>query len=142
MASSRINMPSPQLSPRCGLGLALVAGLFAGLIAVGCKPTAEPETRPATAPPAVEEPAGPPLFVDATASSGISFTYRNGEDTANHLSILESLGGGVGLIDYDGDGLLDVFLPGGGGFEGPEKKTIVGFPCKLYRNLGGCSKCA
>src|SRR4029077_10708295 len=84
------------------------------------------------------EPAGPPLFQDVTASSGIDFTYHNGEDTANHLSILESLGGGVGLIDYDGDGLLDVFIPGGGGFDGPDKKTIVGFPCKLYRNLGGC----
>ena len=76
------------------------------------------------------------MFEDITTSSGISFTYRNGEDTANHLSILESLGGGAGLIDYDGDGFLDVFLPGGGGFEGENKKTIVGRPCKLYRNLG------
>src|SRR5438105_1615698 len=25
-----------------------------------------------------------------------------------HLSILETLGGGAGLLDYDGDGLLDV----------------------------------
>ncbi|HBI42996.1 MAG TPA: hypothetical protein DDY78_09080, partial [Planctomycetales bacterium] len=52
-----------------------------------------------------EGPAGPPLFEDVTAASGLSFTYRNGEETADHLAILESLGGGVGLIDYDGDGL-------------------------------------
>jgi hypothetical protein len=52
------------------------------------------------------------------------------------MSILESLGGGVGLIDFDGDGLLDVFLPGGGGYAGPDKRDIVGLPCKLYRNLG------
>jgi hypothetical protein len=83
-----------------------------------------------------EELAGPALFEDITAASGVRFTYRNGEDTANHLSILESLGGGVGLIDFDGDGLLDVFLPGGGGFAGKDKRDIVGFPCKLYRNLG------
>src|SRR5204863_3982022 len=31
---------------------------------------------------------------------------------------------------------LDVFLPGGGGFAGKDKKDIVGYPCKLYRNLG------
>ena len=54
-----------------------------------------------------------------------------------HLAILESLGGGAGLIDFDGDGLLDLFLPGGGDFVGPEMKEIVGFPSKLYRNLGG-----
>ena len=34
-----------------------------------------------------------------------------------HLAILESLGGGIGLIDFDGDGLLDIFVPGGGYYE-------------------------
>ena len=118
--------------------LVIVVGLFAGLTGVGCKPPspAPPDERPANAPPAEEE-VGLPLFEDITAGTGINFSYRNGEDTANHSSILESLGGGVGLIDYDGDGLLDVCLPGGGGFDGADKKTIVGSPCKLYRNLGG-----
>jgi hypothetical protein len=83
-----------------------------------------------------EGPAGPPLFEDVTAASGLSFTYRNGEETADHVAILESLGGGVGLIDYDGDGLMDVFVTGGGGYAGPDGKNIVGRPCKLYRNLG------
>ncbi len=87
-------------------------------------------------PPPVEEKPLPALFEDITSTAGIPFTYRNGEDTANHLSILESLGGGVGLIDYDGDGLLDVFLPGGGVFTGPDKKQIVGAPSKLFHNLG------
>src|SRR5207245_4904231 len=78
------------------------------------------------------------LFEDVTKASGIAFTYRNGEDiTPPHLSILESLGGGVALIDYDGDGLLDVFIPGGGYFDGPDKKQIKGHPCKLFKNLGG-----
>jgi hypothetical protein len=81
---------------------------------------------------------GPDLFEDVTAASGIDFTYRNGEEGSPHLSILESLGGGVALIDYDGDGLLDVFLPGGGYFDGLEKKEIKGHPCKLFKNLGNC----
>jgi hypothetical protein len=83
----------------------------------------------------VPEDAGPAFFVDATKDSGIEFTHRNGEE-ANQLSILESLGGGVGLIDYDGDGRLDVFLTGGGGFGGDTGKEIIGVPCKLFRNLG------
>src|SRR5262245_22451053 len=106
------------------LSLFMAAGILA---TAGCNkrdpaPPVNPEEQK------IDEPAGPPVFEDITAASGIDFTYRNGEDTANHLSILESLGGGVALIDYDGDGLLDVFIPGGGGFAGKDKKDIIGFP--------------
>jgi hypothetical protein len=56
--------------------------------------------------------------------------------TVGHLAILESLGGGAGLIDFDRDGRLDVFLTGGGTYTGDNRRTIVGNPCKMYRNLG------
>src|SRR5262245_60326465 len=74
-----------------------------------------------------------PFFRDVTAETGVRVRHRNREE-ARHFSILESLGGGVGLIDYDGDGLLDLFVVGGGTFEGWD---IRGAPCKLFRNLGG-----
>src|SRR5262249_23478600 len=65
------------------------------------------------------------LFDDITLESGIQFTYHNGEE-ANHYSILESLGGGVALLDYDGDGLLDIVVTGGGYFGGKDQRIIVG----------------
>lgn len=81
------------------------------------------------------DPADSAWFRDRTVDTGIDFRYQNGQE-AGHLAILEALGGGVALIDYDGDGLLDIFVPGGGYFDGPDKKQIMGHPCKLYKNLG------
>jgi hypothetical protein len=80
---------------------------------------------------------GPNIFQDVTSASGIQFAYRNGEEVdPPHLSILESLGGGLAVLDFDGDGLVDLFLPGGGYFAGAGNKEIRGHPCKLYKNLG------
>jgi len=87
---------------------------------------------PPNVPPSPLPPDGPPWFRDVTASSGIDFTCRTGEE-ADLYTILESLGSGVAMIDYDGDGLLDLFFAGGGYFVG---KEIKGNPCKLYKNLG------
>ncbi len=106
---------------------ATVAALF--LAALGCS-VAPPEPA--------QEP--PPVFADMTATSGVNFTYRNGQE-AGHYAILESLGGGAALIDEDGDGLLDVYLTGGGYFDGPDNKQIKGHPNKLYKNLGNWRFC-
>jgi hypothetical protein len=77
----------------------------------------------------------PPVFRDVTPGSGIDFICRNGEE-ADQFTILESLGGGVALIDYDNDGWLDIFLAGGGYFDGANKTDIKGSDCRLYKNLG------
>src|SRR5262249_50070639 len=66
----------------------------------------------------------PGVFTDMTDSSGLRFTYRNGQE-AGQFAILESLGGGVGLIDYDRDGRLDILVTGGGTFDG---RTTRGYP--------------
>ncbi len=63
----------------------------------------------------------PAIFTDMRPTSGIDF------DLAHHrspLTILETIGHGAGLLDFDGDGLLDVLLTG------PSR-------VRLYHNLGG-----
>jgi enediyne biosynthesis protein E4 len=112
-----------------------LALLLLSLFAVGCRepaaptPVVVPTPSSQTAVAAVSS----PWFADRTADSGIDFTYRNGEE-ADHYSILESLGGGIGLIDYNRDGRLDIVVAGGGYFD--EDRNILGYPTRLYRNEG------
>jgi hypothetical protein len=69
-------------------------------------------------------------FIDQAEPAGVRFTYRNGEE-AGHVVIPESLGGGVGLLDYDRDGRLDLFLPGGG--QVTDSLALTGAASGLFR---------
>jgi hypothetical protein len=131
-----MSVPSSNPSTKMpGPRWALPALALALLFVVSCRNNGDNQTKNDEPP----RPAGPPLFQDVTKDAGIDFSYRNGEEN-DHYAILESLGGGVALIDYDGDGLLDIFIPGGGYYTGPGKKEqqkeIRGHPNRLYRNLG------
>ena len=50
-------------------------------------------------------------FVDATQTAGIEFEHRNSATPSKYL--LETMGGGVALLDYDNDGRLDIFFTNG-----------------------------
>jgi hypothetical protein len=73
------------------------------------------------------------FFENSTVESGVAFTNRNGEE-AGHFSIVESLGGGVGILDVDRDGSDDIWLPGGGTLG--EDIQPVGLTNGLFRNTG------
>ena len=86
---------------------------------------AAPEARPAAS--------GKPWlapFVDVAAAAGLTMVYQSGNERSKKY-IIEANGSGVGLVDYDNDGWLDVFLVNGSRLDGPAPGTN-----KLYRNQG------
>ena len=62
-------------------------------------------------------------FVDVTAASGINFQYQASHTTRKYL--LETMGPGVALFDYDNDGLLDIFVVNGAPLADPMRKGAI-----------------
>src|ERR1700722_14357396 len=60
---------------------------------------------------AIALPATPALF-DVTLPASIGFIQENSPTPRKYL--IEAMGGGVALLDYNNDGLLDIFLVNGG----------------------------
>ena len=56
-----------------------------------------------------EKPLPVPQLIDITASTGIHFEHLSSPE---QKFIVESMSGGVALIDYDGDGWLDIYFTG------------------------------
>lgn len=69
-------------------------------------------------------------FSDVAVESGLDFTYDNGE--AGKSLMVETVGGGVGVLDYDRDGTPDLFFCQGGDptIEGNGNRP----PSTLFRN--------
>ena len=90
---------------------------------------------PSTAPqgPGSEVPPAPAAVFrlrEATAASGIDFSTTSGQ--LPPTQIIEVKGGGVALIDFDGDGDEDLFFPNGATLASPNR----GPGARLYENLG------
>src|SRR6266568_7951020 len=89
--------PQPQTQQQSGMGGISSAGTFA--------PVYDTQKRPITAGGFVDT--GPVVFEDATRAAGVA-SWRHVMGTTQKKYILETDGSGVGLIDFDNDGWLDI----------------------------------
>src|SRR5216684_3441066 len=85
-------------------------------------------------------------FVDVTEQSGIHFVHFDGHTELEY--IMETTGSGIGWLDFDQDGLMDLFIVQGSEFPGTGKAQGAYAPrsvekgnnpptSKLFKNLGG-----
>ncbi|HZD75377.1 MAG TPA: VCBS repeat-containing protein, partial [Acidobacteriaceae bacterium] len=65
----------------------------------------------------------PGNFVDITAKAGVHFQGRASHTAKKYL--IETMGSGVALFDYDNDGLLDIFFVNGAPLSDPTAKGTI-----------------
>ena len=65
----------------------------------------------------------PGKFVDVTQKVGIHFAHQSPSTSKKYL--LETMGSGVALFDYDNDGRLDIFFANGGRIDDPMQKGAI-----------------
>lgn len=63
----------------------------------------------------------PVMFTDITSVSGIDFKHAPSFTSFKYL--LEAMGGGVAMFDYDNDGRMDLFFTNGAALKDPMLKT-------------------
>ena len=91
-----------------------------------------------TAPPPAPQVPSPVTFTDITPKTGINFKHAASPTSRKYL--MESMGAGVALFDYDNDGRLDIYFTNGARLDDPmpaansqPDKRELRFWNRLYR---------
>ncbi len=111
----------------------------AAILELGCArrekesgPVPVTAAAPRPSPPVAPAATCPIQFRDVTSETGITFVHTDGSSGAHF--IVEAMSTGLATIDYDGDGLLDVYFPSGAPL--PGMNADIPPRHSLYRNLG------
>ena len=101
-------------------------------VAVACRGPEEKKRPAARTPP---PPPAPVLrFEDRTVAVGVRFLHVNGARGQKWMP--ETMGGGVGVLDYDGDGRPDLVFVSGAFWPGDPRASTQKTSLVLYRNEG------
>ncbi len=92
------------------------------------------EHRPITAGGFVKR--GPVPYEDITAKSGLA-AFQHQAGTLERAYILESIGSGVALLDYDRDGWLDIYLVNGSTYEAETGRAPAPKAALFHNNRDG-----
>ena len=92
------------------------------------------EHRPITAGGFVKS--GPVIFEDIAKSSGLA-AWHHTMGTPEKSLILETVGSGVGLIDYDNDGWMDIYLVNGATYDSLSGKVAPPHAALFHNNHDG-----
>jgi enediyne biosynthesis protein E4 len=76
-----------------------------------------------------------PWFIDMAGNSGLA-TFRNTCGSSVKDYLIETLGSGVALFDYNNDGLVDIFLVNGSSLELLSNPRLPKCCSRLFRNEG------
>lgn len=103
-------MRSPQIV------FAVVCAIAVPALVSGCRPAAQ-------AAPDDPAPAGPPWMADVTAKVGLAFRHDAGPLPGRYF-MPQIIGSGAALLDFDGDGRLDLYLLHNGGPAGAKNQLF------------------
>ena len=92
------------------------------------------ENRPITAGGFVDR--GPAVFEDVAQKSGLA-AWRHVMGTTEKTYILETVGSGVALLDYDNDGWLDIYLVNGSTYDALRGKATPPHAALFHNNHDG-----
>lgn len=112
-------------SPPSGTGMS-TGGTFA--------PVLDAEKRPITAGGYVH--AGPVIFENIAEKAGLT-KWREQTGSPDKKFIIDTVGGGVALLDYDGDGWLDIYLVNGSTYDAMDGKTTPPQAALFHNNHDG-----
>jgi hypothetical protein len=117
----------------CSIIITAALAFFINSTAVAQQPTPTPqpqrtgrsydggERAPRTLPPPGPQAPSPVAFTDITAQTKIDFKHAASITSQKYL--LESMGGGVAVLDYDSDGRLDLYFTNGALLGDPAQKN-------------------
>jgi enediyne biosynthesis protein E4 len=138
LLAATVSAPSQQPAAKPHSGAAqqsAPAGPMGGISSAGTfAPVYDAQKRPITAGGFVDS--GPILFEDASKSSGLA-RWQHVMGTKSKKYILETDGSGVGLIDYDNDGWLDIYLVNGSTYDALSGKATPPHAALFHNNHDG-----